>query len=184
MSALFSQLPFGGGVSVALSPIDLSAAAQNSLYANIANVNKSLILLVFAKAGTAADELTISLQQATTSAGGSAKTLNIKEVFFKKGGPTFATAPSTNDKFARSPSTPENRETAISSYATATDRVAATNDFMCAIRICPADLDQDNGFKYVRAQFTDVGANAQLGFALWMVDGYAYNGTDVPSILA
>lgn len=183
MSALFSQLPFGGGVSIALAPVDLQTA-QNGTWAKISNVNKALILLVFAKAGTAADELTINLQQATDNGGTGAKTLKIKEVFFKRGGTAFTTTPNTRDKFARSPSTPENRETEITSYATATDRVAATNDFMCAIRICPADLDADNGFMYVRPQFSDVGTNAQLGFALWIADGASYNGVDTASLLA
>jgi hypothetical protein len=184
MSALFSQLPNGGGLSVALSPVNLASAAANSLYANIANVNKALLLLVFLKAGGSGENVTINLQQATDAAGTGAKTLNIKEVFFKKGATTFATAPNTNDKFARSPSTPVNRETAIASYATATDRVAATNDFMALIRISPADLDMANGFRYVRAQFTDPGATEQLGMALWIPDGAAYLGDSAPSILA
>lgn len=184
MGAMFSQLPLGGGVSIALSPVDLAAAAANSLYANIANVNKALLLVVFIRAGAAGENVTINLQQAQDSSGTGAKALNIREVFFKRGATTFATAPNTNDKFVRSPSTPNNRETAITTYATATDRVAATNDFMCVIRICPADLDGANNFRYVRAQFTDPGATAQLGVALWMADGYAYNGADVPSILA
>ncbi len=183
MGAMFSQLPLGGGVSIALAPVDLQTA-QNGTWAKISNVNKGLILLVFAKAGTAGDNLTINLQQAQDASGTGAKALSIYEVFFKKGATAFTTAPNTNDKFARSPSTPENRETAISSYATATDRVAATNDFMCAIRISPSDLDAANGFMYVRPQFSDVGTNAQLGFALWVADGYAYNGVDVPSLLA
>lgn len=180
----FDLIPFGGSVSIALSPVDLSAAAANSLYANVAHVNDFMALLAFLKAGTAGDNVTISLQQATDAAGTGAKALSIKEVFFKKGGPTFATAPATNDKFVRSPSTPINRETAISSYATATDRVAATNDFMALIRISPKDLDFMNGFRYVRAQFTDPGANAQLGFALWIPIGPAIKGVDAPSILA
>lgn len=184
MSALFSQLPNGGGLSIALAPVDLSAAAVNSLWASVRNVNKALFLIAFLKAGTAGDNVTIALQQATDAAGTGAKVLNIKEVFFKKGATTFATAPNTNDKFNRSPSTPTNRETAISTYPTATDRVAATNDFMAAIRICPADLDMANGFSYVRATFTDPGANAQLGFAIWLPDGAAYLGQDAPSILA
>lgn len=183
MSALVSQLPFGGGVSIALSPVDLSSAAANSLWANVANINKALLLVFFCKAGAAGENVTVSLQQATDASGTGAKVLNIKEVFFKKGGPTFATAPATNDKFARSPSTPLNRETAIASYASATDRVAATNDFMGCVRISPADLDQDNAFRYVRAQFTDPGATAQLGFAIWVADGYAYQGVDAPSLL-
>lgn len=184
MSALFSQLPNGGGISVALAPVDLSVAAVNSLWASIRNVNKSLFLLVFLKAGTAGDNVTISLQQAKDAAGTGAKALNIKEVFFKKGATTFVTAPNTNDKFTRSPSTPVNRETAISSYNTTTDRVAATNDFMALIRISPADVDLVNNFAYVRAQFTDPGSNAQLGCAFWIPDGAAYLGDSAPSILA
>lgn len=183
MSALFSQLPFGGGVSIALAPVDLQTA-QNTTWAKISNVNKALILLVFAKAGTSGDDLDINLQQATDSSGTGAKALSIKEVFFKRGATAFTATPNTRDKFTRSPSTPENRETAITTYVTDTDRVAATNDFMCAIRISPSDLDGDNGFCYVRGQLSDVGTNAQLGFALWIADDQAYQGVDAPSLLA
>jgi hypothetical protein len=182
MSALFHQLPFGGGVSIALSPIDLSAGATNTLYAKVRDINDFLWLLVFLKAGTAADEVTLSLQQATTSAGGSAKTLQIKEVWFKKGGPTFATAPATNDLWTKS--TAVTREAPANTYATATDRVAATNDFFAAIRISPKDLDAANGFGWVRGGVTDPGANAQLGFAIWIPEGIAYQGSAAPSILA
>lgn len=179
---MFSQLPFGGGVSIALAPVDLSAAAANTLYAKVRDVNDFLWLVWFIKAGTAADEATLSLQQATTSAGGSAKTLQIKEVWFKKGGPTFATAPATNDLWTKNATI--SREAPVNTYATATDRVAATNDFMAAIRISPKDLDAAGGFGWVRGGCTDVGANAQLGMAIWVPEGIAYMGTTFPSILA
>jgi hypothetical protein len=182
MSAMFSQLPFGGGVSIALAPVDLSSAATTTLYAKVRDINDFLWLVFFLKAGTAADEATLNLVQATSAAGANAKVLNIKEVWFKKGGPTFATAPATNDLWTKSALA--TREASIATYATATDRVAATNDFMAAIRISPKDLDAAGGFGWVRGGCTDVGTNAQLGMAFWIPEGIAYSGTAAPSILA
>jgi hypothetical protein len=179
---LFNMLPFGGGVSVALAPVDLSAAAATTLFANTRDVEGCLFLLWFIKAGTAADEATLNLVQATTAAGAGAKVLNIKEVWFKKGAPTFATSPAVNDLWTKSALV--NRELPAATYATAADRVAATNDFMAAIRISPADLDMANGFRFVRGGCTDVGINPQLGTALWVPESRAYNSSPGLSILA
>jgi hypothetical protein len=182
MSALYSQLPFGGGVSIALPPVDLAAAAANTLYAKVRDINDFLWLIWYLGAGTAGDEATLSLQQATNASGGSAKTLPITEVWFKRGGPTFATNPATNDLWTKNATI--SRETPANTYATAANRVAATNHFMAAIRISPKDLDMGNGFGWVRGGCTDVGANAQLGFAFWVPEGIAYQGSSFPSILA
>jgi hypothetical protein len=178
---LFNLLPFGGGVSVALSPVDLAAAATNTLYANVRDINECLYLLWFIRAGASGENVTLSLQQATTAAGGSAKVLQLRDVWFKRGGPTFATNPATNDLWTKNAAI--GRETPANTYATATDRVAATNDFMALIRISPKDLDSVNGFSYVNGQCTDPGATAQLGCAFWIPQGHAYAGAPGLSLL-
>lgn len=175
------RLPFGMPPSVALAPVDLAAAAANTNYASVRDINRCLALLFFCRVGASGENVTVSLQQATTAGGANAKAMQLERLFFKKGAPTFATAPAVNDKFVASPLA--TKEAPIASWATATDRVAATNEFMGMILIRPHDLDMAGGFSYVRAQFTDPGATAQLAFALWLPEGLAYAGQTAPSIL-
>lgn len=178
----FKKLPYGGGVSPALMPIDLSSGATATLYANMRDVNDELWLLVILGVGTAADEAIVTLTQATSNAGAGVKALTVKEAWYKRGGPTFTNAnASTRDVWTKSAL--QTRESPAATYVTATDRVAATNQFIAAIRIAAGDLDHANGFTYVKAAINDVGTNAQLGFALWMPEGWALGGSNL-SLLA
>jgi len=171
--ALFSQFPFGGAASVALAPVDLAAAAQASLWANVRDINDFLWLYWYFGAGAAAEHATVTLQQAKTASGGSAKALSVREVWFKRGNAAFTAAnASTTDQWSKSALA--NREAPIASYATATDRVSAANHFVAALRISKTDLDGTNGFSYVGASCNDVGSTPQLSFALWIPEGLAY----------
>ena len=171
--ALFSQFPFGGAASVALAPVDLAAAAQSSLWANVRDINDFLWLYWYFSAGAAAEHATLTLQQARTSSGGSAKALSVREVWFKRGNATFTPGnASTTDLWTKSALA--TREAPIASYATATDRVSAANHFVAALRVSKSDLDGANGFTYVGAACSDVGTTVQLGFALWIPEGLAY----------
>lgn len=182
MNGMFDSLPFGGSASVALAPVNLAAAAANSLWASVRDCNDFLGLLVFLGAGTATQDITITLQQATTSGGAGAKALQIKEAFFKRGNAGFTAANAlVQDRFVKTALF--NREVPANNYATAADRVATTNDFMTLIRISPKDLDMAGGFRYVRAQFNQPAA-AQLAVAFWLTMGSAYNGDVARSLLA
>lgn len=180
--SLFKQFPYGGGASVALAPVDLSVAAVNTLYANMRDVNDELWLLLFLGVGTAAEEAIITLTQATSNAGAGVKALTVREAWYKRGGPTFTNAnATTRDIWTKSALMTRDAPTAT--YITASDRVAATNQFYAAIRIMAGDLDNANGFTFVRASINDVGAGAQLAFGLWYPEGYAISGSNL-SILA
>jgi hypothetical protein len=179
---MMMQLPFGAPLSVALHPQDLAGGAKSSLWASIQDVNGMMHILVYIGAGTASQNITVNLRQATTSAGGSAKTLNIKEVYFKRGDATFQ--PSTanvRDKFVKSALA--SREASIASYDSTADRVASTNHLFLDIRVSPSDLDTVNGFEYVQVQFTSPAA-AQLACAFFAFDSRAYQGLSAPSPLA
>lgn len=179
---LFDQFPFGGGASIALPPVNLATGANNSLWASVRDCNDSLLLLFYFGAGTATQDITVTLQQATTSAGGSAKALVVKEAWFKRGGAAFTAGnAAARDVFVKSAIA--NREVSAANYNTAADRVATTNEFMGVIRISPKDLDAGNNFRYVRAQFTQPAA-AQQGVALWVPNGIAYQGSQPISLLA
>lgn len=178
---MFKDFPFGSPESVALAPIDLAGGAKTTLWANARDVNDFLCLWFYLAPGTATQDITITLQQATTAAGGSAKALRVFEVFFKRGAPTFTAAnAAVQDRFVRSPSV--NREASTATYVTTVDRVATTNHFIGCIRISPKDLDGANGFRYVGASFSSPAA-AQLGMALWMPIGLAGSGIGAQSLL-
>jgi hypothetical protein len=170
---LFSQFPFGGGASVALAPVDLASGAQTSLWANVRDINDFLWLYWYFGAGAAAEHATLTLQQAKTAAGGSAKALSVREVWFKRGSAAFTPGnASVTDLWTKSALA--TREAPIASYATATDRISAVNHFVAAIRVSKSDVDGANGFSYVGASCNDVGVAVQLGFALWIPEGFAY----------
>lgn len=179
---MMMQLPFGVPLSVALHPQDLAGGAKSSLWASMQDVNGMMHILIYIAPGTATQDITVNLRQATNASGGSAKTLNIREVFFKRGDAAFQ--PSTanvRDKFVRS--TLANREAPIASYNSAADRVATTNHLFLDIRISPSDLDTVNGFEYVQVQFTSPAA-AQLACAFFAFDSRGYQGLNAPSPLA
>lgn len=178
---MFEQIPFGGGVSVGLIPQDLSGGAKNTAYANVRNVNSKLAIVAMIAAGTATQDITITLRQAKDAAGTGAKVLNVKEVYFKRGAPQFVAASAeAQDKFALSPSA--SREAPTASYVSTVDRVATTNAFVAALMVNPADLDQANGFSYVRAEFSSPAA-AQLASVFFMPLEPAYEGKNARSIL-
>lgn len=178
---MFNDNPFGAPASLALAPITLVGGARVTSLARVRDINDFLALWFILGIGTAAEDVTVTLTQATDSADAGAKALTVKEAWYKKGGPTFTAANSaTNDKFVKS--TLMTREAAAATYVTTTDRVAVTNLFIGLIRISPKDLDHANGFKYVKASFNAV-TNAQLVTALWVPMGMAYSGSTLPSIL-
>lgn len=175
---MFSQFPFGGGASVAIAPVDLAAAAAASLWANMRDVNDFMWGIVYLGAGAAGEHATITLQQARTNAGGNAKALTIKEVWYKRGSAAFTNANSAaQDKWVKSGVA--TREAAVASYVTTADRVTGLNHFMAGFRISKSDLDNAGGFNYVQLNIADVGATAQLGFALWLPEGFAYSNSPI-----
>ena len=178
---MFNDLPFGSPSSLALAPITLVGGARETILARVRDVNEFLWLWFVLGIGTATEDVTVTLTQATNNADAGSKALTVREAWYKKGGPTFTAANSaTTDKFVKS--TLMTREAPAATWVTTTDRVAVTNLFVGLIRISPKDLDHANSFKYVKASFNAV-TNAQLVTALWIPQGLAYSGSASPSIL-
>lgn len=169
---MFKQFPFGDSGSPALLA-DLTGGAKSTNWAGVSNVNGFLNLLLFIGAGTAAQDITITLAQATSNAGAGSKLLQVKEVYFKAGAAGAILA--AKDFWTKSSAA--SREAPANSYASATDRVAATNQFMALIRISPADLDVAGGYGYVGASFNSPAAS-QLACGLWVPEQVAYKGSD------
>ena len=155
--------------------VDLQTSANNGDYINMKNV-EWLVILFGSGVGTAGDDPTVTVQQATTNAGGSAKALNIVtsplQVFKKQAATSLAAVTTWSDA------------SGDVTTNTITDSDSAEQDLIYAIMFQGSDLDVANGFDHVRATIADIGSNAQPGFLLYLVTPmYGSKPTETPSYL-
>jgi len=150
LSNLFEQ----GNVVSVLYPSDL----QTKVTADWINMNEyhAMDLIVFKGAGTAADDPTLTIQQATSSAGAGAKDLNIDHYYLKEG--TLLSTTSIGGTFTKTTQTASN--TIVGGAA------SAESQWICGVHIEADMLDVSGGFNWVTANIADVGSNAQLGCIL------------------
>lgn len=134
-------------------PVDMQTAANNGDWVSMKLFHRLLILLHKA-VGTAGDDPIITLKQATDVAGTGAKALNFTEIFVKLG--TLANIA----QFTRV------TQAAANTYV---DAVSAEAAAIFAIEVQSSDLDVANGFDCVQLSVPDVGGNAQLGSALYLL---------------
>lgn len=148
-------------------PIDMSAAANNGDWMNMRDWNH-LTVIVFKSAGTAGDDPTITLKQATDNAGTGAKALNFTEIWQKQGTLTAV------GQFTKK------TQSAANTYV---DTDSAENQGIYVLEIDADMLDVDGGFNHVQVSIADVGANAQLGCALYILSEPRFAQATPPSAL-
>ena len=144
-------------------PVDLTTAGLLGDYVSLKNYNH-ITIICFSAIGTGGEDLTITLDQAKTVAGGSTKSLLISEVFHKVG----ATALSAVGNFTRV------TQTAADGY----DTVAidgAENEMLLVLEIDAADLDTTNDFDCIRAVINDDIGSTELGCLLYILSGPRYD---------
>lgn len=134
--------------------VDLQTAANTGDYVNVRDFDRLAVVFI-SGVGTAGDDPTLVLQQATSNAGGSVKDLNFTVIYRKQA----ATSLASTTAWTRT------TQTAATSY-TQTD--AAEQSLIWVVEIDPASLDVANGFDYVRATVADVGGNAQPGYLFYI----------------
>lgn len=113
-----------------------------------------LSIVIFKDAGTNGDDVTITINQCTSIAPSNAKALNFTRVDKKQG-----------------------TLTSVGTWTTVTQAAAETytntdlggEQALIVIDIMAEDLDQVNGYDCVRVALSDVGTNAQLGCALYIL---------------
>ena len=127
-----------------------------------------LSIVFFKAAGTAGDEATVTLQQATDNAGTGVKALNFTEIWRKQ-----ATDVQTVGQFTKT------TQSAANSYT----NTNAEDQAIWVLEIDADMLDVDNGFKYVRLTLGDVGTNAQLGCVLYLLSEPRFADATPPSAL-
>jgi hypothetical protein len=140
-------------IAAGFVPVDMSAGANNGDWINLRDWNH-LTVIVFKAAGTAGDDPTLTLKQASDNSGTGAKALNFTEIWQKQG---TLTSVGTFTK---------NTQSAANTYV---DTDSAENQGIYVLEIDADMLDVDNGFDHVQISIADVGTNAQLGSALYIL---------------
>ena len=143
-----------GNVVSMLYPSDLQTAVADD-YICLKDFH-ALDIIFFKGAGTAADDPTITLKQATDAAGSGAKDLNVSEYYLKQG--TLLSTSSVGGVFTKT--------TQAATNEWAFDGTSAETQMICGIHIEADMLDVSGGFDCVQASIADVGSNAQYGCIL------------------
>lgn len=142
----------------AFVPVDMQTANNEGDWVSFAKYDRCLIVL-FKGIGTAADDPIFNLQQADSLSGGNAKDL-LFTVIHKKVGAQITTL-----DFSRV------TQTAATSH---TDAVSAEAEAIMAVEVKADELDVDNGFNWIRLDIANIGSNAQLGCAFYIMLGARY----------
>jgi len=154
---LVEEMQFVEGFPV----VDLSTGANNGDWVSMANY-KHLAIVFAASVGTAGQDPTITLNQATSAAGAGSKALSVITAGYHK---TATTDLSGTAAFTKATQAAGNTFTVASS---------ANKDKLWVVEIDADMLDTDNGFSFVQAAVADVGANAQLGYLLYILSQPRY----------
>lgn len=145
----------------AVVPINTTGAAQDGDWVSLKNYQH--LTIVIQQGAWAGGTPAVTLEQATTVAGGSAKALAFTSY--------WAGTALTDDNYA---------ETAVSSN---TYNLANAANGVNIIEVDSDDLDQDNGFDCIRVRIASPGANADLISALYILTGCRYASVDPPSAI-
>lgn len=152
----------------AFGPVDLQSAANNGDWVSMKNHERCTIVF-FKAAGTAGDDPILTVRQATDVSGTGAKALNFTRIDQKTG--TLASV----GQFTTV------TQAAANTYTDATHAEVAA---LYVIDIKAEDLDVDGGFDCVQFQVPDVGTNAQLGAALYLLWPARHAPQPLPSTIA
>lgn len=148
-------------IVLACEPDDLDDGAITGDYVSLENYER-LLVVVGAADGTAGDDLTVNLYQATSAAGGSAKVLNCLETgrIYTKMAADFTAMQLVTGW------TKETQATADEEY---TDTDSGEQSCLWCFEVRAADLDVANSFTHVRADLDGDGGAAKIGFMLYIL---------------
>lgn len=153
--------PLGRAIDIipAIVPLDLQTARDGDW---VSLKNAAGVAIVFFKgAGTDGDDPTLTLEQAQDVAGTNAKALNAIDTVYEKEG--TLTSVGTWTKVT---------QTADDQYIPGDP--SAQSQELWVIQVDAEQLDVAGGFDCVRIRCSDVGNNAQLGAALYVLYGLSY----------
>jgi len=140
----------------AWQPLDLQTAREGD-WVSLKNAG-GVDILVFKGAGTDGDDPTFTFEQATVVAGTDAKNLAVIDQYWQKEAATDLTGTGT-----------WTRVTQTAAATVAPGDPSAQDVAMYLFTIDADQLDVDGGFDCVRISCSDVGGNAQLGCAIYIL---------------
>lgn len=152
MKPLGSQFDLVPGIV----PLDLQTARDGD-WVCLKNY-EGCCFIVFKGAGTAGDDPAITIEQATDAAGTSGKVLNAITDYYTKQGTLTAVTTWTK--------TSQTADELLQG-----DGTSAESSGLYVFSVQSDALDVANGFDWVRVRIADVGTNAQLGAALYLLYG-------------
>lgn len=152
-------------------PVDLQTGANNGDFISLKNALRAAVVFV-SGLGTAGQDPTLTLEQASAVAGGDAKALNFTTIYRKQAATSLAAVSAWT----------KTTQAAANTY---TNGTAAEQDLIWVVEIDPNDLDVANAFDCIRATVADVGGAAQPGYLFYLVQPKTATApADVPSHIA
>ncbi len=142
-------------IATAFVPVDLNDGANNGDWINMKNFHRCAVVVI-AAAGTAANDLTLTLTQATDNAAAGEKALNFTEIFTKQGA-----------SLAAIPTWTKVTQSAGNTYTNGTN---GEEQLIYVVDIAAEDLDIANDFDHIQASIAQVGA-AKVGTVLMIPYG-------------
>ncbi|AMS41168.1 hypothetical protein [Aminobacter aminovorans] len=155
-------------IAAGFVPVSMATAPTED-WVSLKNYGRMTVVF-FKAAGTAGDDPTLTLEQATAVAGTGAKALNFTRIDVKQGADLFAVGQFTTVTQA-----------AANTY---TDATSAEVQAIWVLDVEAEDLDVDGGFDCIRASISDVGTNAQLGCMLYLGHEPRYAQAPMPSMIS
>ncbi len=147
-------------------PLALTTARAGD-YVSLKNYGRCAIIF-FKGIGTAGDDPTITLTQAKDVSGTAVKELVFNRIDVKQGADLAAVGQFT---------------TIANADGDYTDATSAEAAALWVIDVKAEDLDIDNGFDCLKIAVSDVGTNAQLGAALYILHDPRYSDNPLPSAI-
>lgn len=142
----------------AFRPVDMSAAANAGDWVSLKHY-KHVAIVFHTAVGTAGDDPTLTISQATDVSGTGSKALAINSAkVFKKQAATNLLSTGTWSSAS-----------ADVSSNTVTNATLAEQEAIIVVEVDADELDVDNGFDCIQASVADVGTNAQLGACYYIL---------------
>lgn len=139
-------------------PIDLGSARTGDTI-SMKNFGRCAIVF-FKEAGSASEDPTITVEQATSITPSNAKALTFTTIYQKQG---TLTSVGTWTKVTQA------------AAGTYTNTTASENEAIWVIDINAQDLDADNGFDCLRVTIADAGSTNQMGSVLYLLHEPRYS---------
>lgn len=140
--------------------VDLKTGANTGDWVSLKNYHHVAIVF-FSAVGTAGDDPTLTVLQASDVAGTGSKALTFTTIYRKQAATSLA-------------STGTWTATTQSAANTYTNDTSAEQDLIWVVEFDADQLDVDNGFNCVSATVADIGNNAQLGYLLYILSEPRY----------